>query len=117
MCIIKEAAGRHGGGRVHTDRIGGRIQPTCEILVRPASDRLTEKYAFGEVVDPPAALPCPDGRRLRSPLPQEMEIPAARIEAISAFFAHSGPQPLSLGPAPFRDRSQRERVTPSLFCS
>ena len=99
-------------GRVHTDRIG-RIQPTCEILVRPAaSDRLTEKYAFGEVVDPPV-LPCPNGRRLRSPpspssAAQEMEIPAARIEAISAFFAHSGPQPLSLGPAPFGDRSPRE---------
>ena len=60
MCIIKEAVGAVGmaaaAGRVHTDRIG-RIQPTCEILVRPASDRLTEKYAFAKVVDPPTALP------------------------------------------------------------
>ena len=113
MCIIKEAA---AAGRVHTDRIG-RIQPTCEILVRPASDRLTEKYAFGEVVDPPAALP--EWKTPKKPSPssaaQEMEIPAARIEAISAFFAHSGPQPLSLGPAPFGDRSPRERIPHFLF--
>ena len=102
-------------GRVHTDRIG-RIQPTCEILGRPASDRLTEKYAFGEVVDPPA-LPSPNGRSLRSPPSpssgtQEMEIPAARIEAISAFFAHS----LSASARPLLETGRRERESLT-FCS
>ena len=51
--------------------------------VRPAFHRLVEKYAFqgGEVIDPLWMK--------EAQLPQEMEIPAARIESISAFFAPS----------------------------
>ena len=107
MCIIKEAA-----GRVHTDRIG-RIQPTCEILVRPASDRLTEKYAFREVVDPPA-LPCPNGRRLRSPLPPPVLRKWRYLRRGLRPFPPFSPTASQPRPGPFW-RPVAERENPSLF--
>ena len=67
---------------------------------RPAFDRLAGKYAFqgGRSLIPFWM----DGRSREIPVAQEMEVPAARIESISSFFA----------PSPFL-----RPKTPSLFFS